>query len=103
VAGMFLDAVSITFIFIPLFLPLLQAFHIDLIWFGILYTVNMAIGQATPPIGVNLYIAAGVAQVRFTAIARAVLPMVAAELVVLALLMLFPSLTLWLPNALGMR
>ena len=103
VAGMFLDAVSITFIFIPLFLPLLQSANIDLVWFGILYTVNMAIGQATPPIGVNLYIAAGIAQVRFTGIARAVLPMVAGELVVLALLMFFPSLSLWLPNALGMR
>ena len=103
IAGMFLDAVSITFIFIPIFLPLLQAAHIDLVWFGVLFTVNMAIGQVTPPVGINLYIASGVAGVRFSGAARAVLPMVAAEMVVLLLLILFPDLSLALPRALGMR
>ncbi len=103
IAGMFLDAVSITFIFVPLFLPLLQTFHIDLIWFGILFTVNMAIGQVTPPVGINLYIATGIAEVRFTGVARAVLPMLVGETVVLVLLILFPELSLWLPNVIGMR
>jgi C4-dicarboxylate transporter DctM subunit len=103
IAGMFLDAVSITFIFVPLFLPLLQTLHIDLIWFGIMFTVNMAIGQVTPPVGINLYIAAGIAEVRFTGVARAALPMLIGETVVLVLLILFPELSLWLPNAIGMR
>jgi tripartite ATP-independent transporter DctM subunit len=103
IAGMFLDAVSITFIFVPLFLPLLQTFHIDLIWFGIMFTVNMAIGQVTPPVGINLYIATGIAEVRFTGAARAALPMIIGETVVLVLLILFPELSLWLPNAIGMR
>jgi C4-dicarboxylate transporter DctM subunit len=103
VAGCFLDAVSITFVFIPLFLPLLQAAHIDLIWFGVLFTVNMAIGQVTPPVGINLYIATGIAQVPFTKVAREVVPMVVGEIVVLLLLVFFPDLSLWLPNAIGMR
>jgi C4-dicarboxylate transporter, DctM subunit len=103
VAGMFLDAVSITFIFIPIFLPLLQAARIDLVWFGVLFTVNMAIGQVTPPVGINLYIASGIAGVRFTGAARAVLPMVFAEAVVLLLLILFPDLSLALPRLIGMR
>jgi C4-dicarboxylate transporter DctM subunit len=103
IAGMFLDAVSITFIFVPLFLPLLQTFHIDLIWFGILFTVNMAIGQVTPPVGINLYIATGIAEVRFTGAARAALPMLIGETVVLLLLILFPELSLWLPSVIGMR
>jgi C4-dicarboxylate transporter DctM subunit len=103
IAGMFLDAVSITFIFVPLFLPLLQTLHIDLIWFGILFTVNMAIGQVTPPVGINLYIVAGIAEVRFTGVARAALPMLIGETVILVLLILFPPLSLWLPNAIGMR
>ncbi len=103
IAGMFLDAVSITFIFVPLFLPLLQTFHIDLIWFGILFTVNMAIGQVTPPVGINLYIATGIAEVRFTGAARAAVPMLIGETVVLVLLILFPELSLWLPNVIGMR
>ncbi len=103
VAGCFLDAVSITFIFVPLFLPILQAYRIDLIWFGVLFTVNMAIGQVTPPVGVNLYIASGLARVPLTSIARAVWPMVVGECVVLFLLVVFPSLSLWLPSILGMR
>jgi C4-dicarboxylate transporter, DctM subunit len=103
IAGMFLDAVSITFIFVPLFLPLLQTLQIDLIWFGILFTVNMAIGQVTPPVGINLYIATSIAGVRFTGAARAALPMIIGETVVLVLLILFPGLSLWLPNAIGMR
>jgi C4-dicarboxylate transporter DctM subunit len=103
IAGMFLDAVSITFIFVPLFLPLLQTLQIDLIWFGILFTVNMAIGQVTPPVGINLYIATGIAEVRFTGAARAALPMLIGETVVLVLLILFPELSLWLPNLIGMR
>jgi tripartite ATP-independent transporter DctM subunit len=103
IAGMFLDAVSITFIFVPLFLPLLQTFHIDLIWFGILFTVNMAIGQVTPPVGINLYIVTGIAEVRFTGVARAAVPMLIGETVVLVLLILFPELSLWLPNVIGMR
>ncbi|RJQ62295.1 MAG: TRAP transporter large permease [Desulfobacteraceae bacterium] len=103
ITGMFLDAVSITFIFIPLFLPLLQAAQIDLVWFGVLYSVNMAIGQATPPVGVNLYIAAGIARVPFAKVSQAILPMIAGEVVVLAILVFFPELTLWLPNIIGMR
>ncbi len=103
IAGCFLDAVSITFVFIPLFLPLLLAAHIDLVWFGVLFTVNMAIGQVTPPVGVNLYVATGIAQVPFTRVAREVVPMVIGEVVVLLLLVLFPDLSLWLPNAIGMR
>jgi C4-dicarboxylate transporter, DctM subunit len=103
VAGMFLDAVSITFVFVPIFLPILQAAAIDLVWFGVLFTVNMAIGQVTPPVGVNLFIATPIARARFAGVAWAAVPMIAGELVVLALLVLLPPLSLGLPRLLGMR
>jgi C4-dicarboxylate transporter DctM subunit len=103
VAGMFLDAVSITFVFVPIFLPILQAAAIDLVWFGVLFTVNMAIGQVTPPVGVNLFIATPIARARFAGVARAAVPMIVGELAVLVLLILFPQLSLGLPRLLGMR
>lgn len=102
IVGMVLDAISITFVFIPIFLPLLQAAGIDLVWFGVLFTVVMAIGQVTPPMGVNLFISAGIANARFAGVARAAVPMVGAQIVVLILLVLIPTLTLGLPSLLGM-
>jgi C4-dicarboxylate transporter DctM subunit len=102
IAGMFLDALSITFVFIPIFLPLLRTADIDLTWFGVLFTVCMAIGQVSPPIGVNLFISTGLAEARFAGVVVAVLPMIAAELIVLILLIVAPDLSLWLPRALGM-
>jgi C4-dicarboxylate transporter DctM subunit len=103
IAGMFLDPVSITFVFIPLFLPLLQQYDVDLVWFGVLYCLTMAIGQVHPPVGVNLYISTSLAGARLSGAVWAVLPMIAAELVVLVLLLLVPGIALWLPDALGMR
>lgn len=102
IVGMVLDAVSITFVFIPIFLPLLQTAGIDLVWFGVLFTVVMAIGQITPPMGVNLFIAAGIANARFAGVARAAVPMVGGQFVVLILLVLIPALTLGLPSLLGL-
>src|SRR5690606_8182891 len=62
VADVFMDAVSITFVLVPVFLPILTSAGIDLVWFGVVYCVTMAIGQVTPPIAVNLFIAASVAR-----------------------------------------
>jgi C4-dicarboxylate transporter, DctM subunit len=102
IAGMFLDPVSITFVFIPLFLPTLQQYHVDLVWFGVLYSLTMAVGQVHPPVGVNLYISASLADARLSGAVLAVLPMIATEIVVLVMLLLVPGVALWLPNALGM-
>lgn len=98
VAGMFLDAVSITFVFVPLFLPILQAAGIDLVWFGIIYSLTMAIGQVHPPVGVNLYISAGLADAQLGGATKAVLPLIGMEVIVLLLIIFFPSISLWLPN-----
>ena len=56
VAGMFLDAISIYFIFLPLLIPIAMHFNWDLVWFGVIITMNMALGQFTPPLGVNLMV-----------------------------------------------
>ncbi len=101
VAGMFMDGISVFYIFVPIFLPALVQLGVDPLHFGVVATVNVAIGQITPPVGVNLFVAAPIAGVNLQQISRGVLPFVAAELLALTVISLFPQLSLWLPGLLG--
>lgn len=96
--GCFIDAVSIIIVFVPIFLAPLKQVGIDPIHFGILLTVNLAIGQITPPVGVNLFVASTISKLNVAQISRAVLPFILAELVALLLLTFIPGLSLWLPG-----
>jgi tripartite ATP-independent transporter DctM subunit len=99
--GMFLDGVSIFLIFIPLLLPIANAFHWDLVWFGVLLTLMVAAGQITPPMAVNLMVSCRIAGVRMEETVRWVLWLLGALLVVVLLVIVFPELALWLPRKLG--
>jgi tripartite ATP-independent transporter DctM subunit len=101
VAGMFLDAISIYFIFLPLLVPIAVAFDWNLVWFGILITMNLAIGQFTPPLAVNLMVTAKIAQVPIETTVPWVIWLIGAMLGALALVALAPELSLALPRALG--
>jgi tripartite ATP-independent transporter DctM subunit len=101
VVGMFLDGVSIFLIFLPLLYPLMLAFQWDLVWFGILLTMMVAIGQFTPPMAVNLLVACRLAKVRIEATVPHVLWLVASFLAATVLVAMFPQLALWLPKSLG--
>jgi tripartite ATP-independent transporter DctM subunit len=103
VAGMLLDAISIYYVFLPIFLPLLARFGWDPVWFGVMMTVNLAIGTITPPVAVNLYVAANLARIPVDEVARWAWPFVAALLAALLLVVYVPELSLWLPRALGVR
>jgi len=103
VAGMLLDAISIYYVFLPILLPLMKQFGWDPVWFGVMMTVNLAIGTVTPPVAVNLYVASHISGASMTEISRWVLPFVVALLAVLLLVTYVPALSLWLPNALGIR
>jgi C4-dicarboxylate transporter, DctM subunit len=96
VAGAFMDAISIFYVFLPILLPVVKALGIDLVHFGVIMTVNLAIGQITPPVGVNLFVACGIAGIPMKAISRSVLPMVAAQSVALLLISYWPDLSLFL-------
>jgi len=96
VAGCFMDAISIYYVLLPILLPVVRALGIDLVHFGVVMTVNMAIGQITPPVGVNLFVACGIARISMREISRAVLPMVAAQTAALLLISSWPGLSLWL-------
>lgn len=99
--GMVLDAVSIFLILLPLLTPIMTAFHWDPVWFGVMLTMNLAIGQFTPPMAVNLMVTTRVAGISMESTVRWVLWMVAAMLSALVLVTFVPELALWLPRKLG--
>ena len=101
IAGMFLDAISIYFIFLPLLVPIAQHFNWDLVWFGVIITMNMALGQFHPPLGVNLMVTCRMAGVSMESTVPWVLWMVAAMAGTMFLVTFIPDLALWLPRHLG--
>ena len=101
ILGMFLDAISISYIVMPIVIPVLHHYQIDPIWYGVIFVCALAIGQATPPVGVNLFTAANLIDGRVEGIARESVLYVLAGVVVLIMLSLFPMLSLWLPGMAG--
>ena len=101
-AGMLLDAISIYYVFLPFMLPIMAHFHWDPIWFGVMMTVNLAVGQVTPPVAVNLYVGANISGLSMEEISRPALPLIFAALCALAVIIFFPTLSTFLPNFLGL-
>jgi C4-dicarboxylate transporter DctM subunit len=99
--GMVLDGVSIFLIFVPLLMPLMKAYGWHPVWFGVLLTYMVAIGQFTPPVAVNLMVSARLAGVRIEQTVPWVMWLVFAMAVVLVALVAVPELALWLPRKLG--
>ncbi|MBK1851063.1 MULTISPECIES: TRAP transporter large permease [unclassified Marinobacter] len=101
IAGMLLDAVSIYLILIPIVLPLMNHFGWNPVWFGILLAMNIAIGQFTPPVAVNLMVTTRIANIRLEHTIGWALVFIAAMSVSLLMVMLMPGIALWLPEQLG--
>ncbi|MBV8033409.1 MAG: TRAP transporter large permease subunit, partial [Betaproteobacteria bacterium] len=101
VVGMFLDGVSTFLIFIPLLLPLAKAFGWDVVWFGVILTMKVAIGQFTPPMAVNLMVSCKMAGVPMESTIPWVLWLVASFIVAALAVIFYPPLALWLPRSLG--
>ena len=93
IAGCFLDSTSALYIFTPLFVPVAQALGVDMIHLGVVMIVNLAIGLFTPPVGVNLYVACGVADVDLKQISKSVIPLLAASLIVLLIITYIPGIS----------
>lgn len=102
-AGMVLDGVSIYLITLPLLVPIAQAFEWSFVWFGVVMAINIAIGQVTPPVAVNLMVTARIAEVPLEATFRWVGWLLLAMGTALGLVIAFPELALWLPRQLGYR
>ncbi len=99
--GMVLDGVSIFLIFVPLLAPLMRTFAWDPVWFGVLLTFMVAIGQFTPPMAVNLMVSCRMAGVRIESTVPWVMWFVFTMMLILAVLVAVPETSLWLPRALG--
>lgn len=100
--GMFLDGISIFLILLPLLLPIARHFDWDLTWFGIILTMQIAIGQFTPPMAVNMMVSCRIAGVSMQTTIPWVSWMVLAMLVALGLVIALPGIALWLPRTMGM-
>ncbi|MDH7483561.1 MAG: TRAP transporter large permease [Spirochaetales bacterium] len=98
IAGMFLDAISITYVFMPIIMPALTALGIDPLYFGVCLVIALAIGQITPPVAVNLYVTANLIKSNINdEMVRFVLPMVLVAILALAVIVLIPDISLLLP------
>lgn len=100
-AGMFLDTSAALIVLIPVMLPIVQAAGIDLVHFGVVAILTLAVGLATPPVGLNLFVAADIAKIDVLAATRTMVPFIIALMLVVAAIAFIPSLVLWLPSVLG--
>jgi C4-dicarboxylate transporter DctM subunit len=100
--GMVMDTLGALLILAPLLIEVALKFGIDPIHFGLVMVLNLVIGFVTPPVGINLFVAAGMTGLDFLVLSKACIPFICALLVTLALVTYIPAITLWLPNLLGM-
>jgi C4-dicarboxylate transporter, DctM subunit len=101
-AGNVMEPSSIVLIMAPILFPVAMKLGIDPIHFGIMMTVNMEVGMCHPPVGLNLYVASGIAKMGITELTIAVWPWLLTMLVFLVIVTYWPAMTLWLPRVLGM-
>ena len=101
-AGNVMEPSSIVLITAPILFPVAMKLGIDPVHFGILITVNMEVGMCHPPVGLNLYVASGIAKMGITELTIAVWPWLLTMLIFLGVVTYVPEISLWLPRALGM-
>ena len=101
VVGMFLDAGPAIIILGPILAPIFIALGVDPVHFAIIMSVNLTVGLATPPMGLVLFVASSVSGERVETIARAILPFLAVEILVIFLITYFPALSLTIPRLTG--
>ncbi|MFB3819080.1 MAG: TRAP transporter large permease [Candidatus Methylomirabilales bacterium] len=101
VVGCVMETLAAIIILTPVLLPMVKSLGVDPLHFGVIMVVNLSIGLATPPVGVNLFVAGGIAKVSLERISRAVWPFVLATLIPLAITTYWPGLILWLPRLLA--
>ena len=100
IAGCFIDSISAMYILLPIMIPIIKALDLSLVWFGVMVVVNLSIGQFSPPVGVNLYVACNITKVPFKEIAVKIWPFVLAGTAALLIVTYIPQLALFLPELL---
>jgi tripartite ATP-independent transporter DctM subunit len=99
VLGMFIDPVGMIMLTLPFFFPIIKDLGLNPVWFGVLIVLQAELGVITPPIGIHLFVVKQIApDVPFFGIIRGVVPFMLCQFVVVALVVAFPEIALWLPN-----
>jgi tripartite ATP-independent transporter DctM subunit len=98
VLGFFMDQIAILILTVPVILPLVVQLGFDPVWFGVIIVVTAEVGMVTPPMGMNVFVVARYTRRPLGELFRGVMPHVWAHLIVIALMMAFPALILWLPS-----
>ncbi|MFR4511975.1 MAG: TRAP transporter large permease [Clostridium sp.] len=101
VVGMFMDGTASIIILTPILVPLMSAYGMNLVHFGVLMTVNVMIGLLTPPVGMVLYVLSGVSGEKVERISKAMIPYIITLIIVVLVLSFVPGLVLFLPKLLG--
>lgn len=96
--GMFMDGAAITVITIPLLFPVISSYGYDPVWFAIIFVVNTEVGLITPPVGMNLFIVKAISGEPMMEVIKGALPYTTLLILSLVTLILFPQISLWLPN-----
>jgi TRAP-type C4-dicarboxylate transport system permease large subunit len=97
--GMFLDALAMMLLTMPIVFPIIVSLGFDPIWFGVIFVRIGEIAVITPPVGINVYVIKGVAKdVPLETIFQGIFPFLIADLINLAILVAFPQISLFIPN-----
>jgi tripartite ATP-independent transporter DctM subunit len=101
ILGCVLEGTTILLVIVPVLIPTARALGVDMVHFGVVVVVNIMLGLVTPPYGLLLFIMTRIAEVPLRALVRDTMPFLAAMIVALVLITLFPGLVLWLPRLFG--
>ncbi len=96
--GCFMEINAIMLLFLPIILPVVKTFGVDLVHFGVVTVLNMMIGTLTPPFGMMTYIVTGIAKVPLSRVFRKLTPFIIALILLLLLITYVPGIVMWLPN-----
>ncbi len=96
--GMFIDALALQFLLLPMLIPIAQQFGIDLIFFGVMTTLNMMIGILTPPMGMALFVVARAGNMPVSTVTKGVIPFIIPIFLTLVLITIFPEIVTFIPN-----
>ena len=102
ILGCLLDSLAMILLTIPIVFPIVSALGYDPIWFGIIIVMVVELGLITPPIGMNVFVIKGIARdVPLYTIFRGVMPFIVAQIILIAVLIAFPEIALWLPSTMS--
>jgi tripartite ATP-independent transporter DctM subunit len=99
--GCVMDVSTIQYVFVPMVLPLVKMFNIDLVHFGVVICLNMMIGLSTPPFGMVLFIVTGIGKTQMSKVIKEILPMVIIMILLLLLCTYVPQIIMFIPNTMG--